>query len=325
MTDVGLYLRGSVWPATGEVAYPRADPNDARRMPLDTWTAAQLPAGVRLELTGNATHIDVSYTTATGELGYRGPCAGVNFEVWRGGGCVDTQPAVLGRGTVRLRMGSGDGRVMVYLPEGMKPKIHDVAALGGEIAADPAGPRWIAYGDSITEGWSASSPARCWLATAGREQAMDTVNLGYAGAARGELVLAQQIAALSADVITVAYGTNCWATIPHSTDMIRANTAAFLDIVRTAHPHVPMLVISPLIRPAAEDQPNVLGATLADIRGAIEKVMAERLDTFTALIPGVDLLSPDLLTDGVHPADEGHRLLAKRIGDEVHRMIRASS
>ena len=226
---------------------------------------AQLPAGVRLEMMGSATSIDVGYVTATDELGYRGPGAGCTFEVWRGDRRIDTQPAALGRGSVRLNLGTDGGRSVVYLPEGMKPRVESVVAVGGDIAPAPKQPRWIAYGDSITEGWSASSPARCWLAIAGRERAMDTVNLGFAGSARGEIVLAQQIAALDADVITVAYGTNCWATIPHSAAMVRANTVAFLRIIRAAHPHIPVLVVSPLIRPDAEQRPNALGATLADI------------------------------------------------------------
>ncbi len=286
-------------------------------MPRDTWATAQLPAGVRLELTATATHLDLGYVTVTDELGYRGAGAGTAFEVWRDGRCVDAQPAVLGDGKVRLALGGGDGRVVVYLPEGMKPTVHSLTAVGGDIAPAEQQPRWIAYGDSITEGWSASSPARCWLAIAGRETAMDTVNLGYAGAGRGETVVAQQIAALDADVITIAYGTNCWATIPHSADMVRANTAAFLRIVRVAQPHVPVLVISPLIRPDAEDQPNALGTTLADIRAAIESAVAQCDDQHTSLLPGAELLSADLLADGIHPGDEGHRELATRIGREV--------
>ncbi len=211
---------------------------------------------------------------------------------------------------------------MVYLPEGMKPRLRSVAAIGGDIAPAPAQPPWVAYGDSITEGWSASAPARCWLAIAGRQSAMDAVNLGYAGSARGEIVLAQQIAALDADVITVAYGTNCWATIPHSADMVRANTAAFLRIIRSAHPEVPMLVVSPLIRPDAEDQPNALGTTLADIRAAIEQhACAEGPDPLTALLPGADLVPASLLADGIHPGDEGHRKIARLIGLEVGALM----
>lgn len=318
-SEVGPFLRGCVWPAASGVAYPRADPADARRMPRDTWAAAQVPAGVRLEMVGSAASIDVGYVTATGELGYRGSGAGCTFEVWRGDRQVDAQPAVLGPGTVRLDLGNGDGRVVVYLPEGMKPRVQSLVAVRGDIAPAPAQPSWVAYGDSITEGWSASSPARCWLATAGRERAMDTVNLGFAGSARGEIVLAEQIAALDADVITVAYGTNCWSTIPHSADMVRANTAAFLRIIRAAHRDVPVLVVSPLIRPDAEGRPNALGATLADIRAAIEHAVAEAYDPLTSLLPGAYLLSADLLTDGIHPGDEGHRELATRIGLAVQR------
>ncbi len=320
MTDVGPFLRGCVWPATDGVAYPRADPADARRMPMDTWNAAQVPAGVRLELTGSATHIDVGYVTVTDELGHRGAGAGCSFAVWRGDQQVDTQLAVLGHGKVRLRLGEGDGRVVVYLPEGMKPTVISLVAVGGDIAPAPAQPRWIAYGDSITEGWSASAPSRCWLAIAGRERAMDTVNLGFAGSARGELVLAQQIAALEADVITIAYGTNCWATIPHSADMVRANTAAFLCIIRAAHPDVPVLVVSPLIRPDAEDRPNALGTTLADIRAAIEHTVLAGCDRLTTLVPGADLVPASLLTDSIHPGDDGHRMLAKRIGLEMDEL-----
>ena len=321
--EVGPFLRGWVWPAASGVAYPRADPANARRMPQDTWVAAQVPAGVRLEMVGSATSIDVGYLTATDELGYRGSGAGCTFEVWRGDRCVDAQTAVLGRGVVRLDLSGGDGRVVVYLPEGMKPHVRSLLAVGGDIAPAPAQPIWVAYGDSITEGWSATSPARGWLATAGRERAMNTVNLGFAGAARGEIVLAEQIAALDADLITVAYGTNCWSTIPHSADMVRANTAAFLRIIRTAHPHVPVLVVSPLIRPDAEDRPNALGTTLADIRAAIESSVAQDNDEMTSLLPGADLMSADLLADGIHPDDEGHRELAKRIGLEVQRLRNA--
>jgi lysophospholipase L1-like esterase len=303
------------------VAYPRANPADARRMPLDTWSAAQLPAGVRLEMVGSATHIRVDYVTATDELGYRGSGAGNTFEVWRGDRQVDTQPAVLGQGTVRIGLGEGDGRAVIYLPEGMKPRVQSVVAIGGDIAPAPPQPSWVAYGDSITEGWSASSPARCWLAIAGRERAMDTVNLGFAGSARGEIVLAQQVATLDADVITVAHGTNCWATIPHSAEMVRANTAAFLRIIRAAHPHVPTLVVSPLIRPDAENQPNALGATLADIRAAIENTVVDGNDPLTTLLPGANLLPATLLADGIHPGDEGHRKMARLIGLEVGALM----
>jgi lysophospholipase L1-like esterase len=317
--EVEPFVRGAAWPAGSGVAYPRADPTDAR-LPRDTWVAAQLPAGVRLEFVGSATDIDVGYVTGTDELGYRGSGAGCTFDVWRGVRHIDAQPAVLGPGTVRLSLGGGDERVVVYLPEGMKPKVTSLTAIGGNIEPAAAQSSWLAYGDSITEGWSASSPARCWLATAGRELSMNTVNLGFAGSARGEIVLAQQIGKLDADVITVAYGTNCWSTIPHTEDMVRATTASFLRILRAAHQDVPILVVSPLIRPDAEDRPNALGTTLADIRNAIEHTVSAAGDCLTSLLPGADLLPASMLADGIHPGDDGHRVLATVLGAEVIRL-----
>src|SRR5205823_1485612 len=184
---------------------------------------------------------------------------------WRAGKLVDEEKADLGEGRVRLAVGGWprDERAIVYLPEGMKPALKSLSGVGGRIEPAPADqPRWIAYGDSVAEGWVASSPALAWPAVAGRTFGLDVANLGYAGAARGEVVSAEQIAALDADVISITHGTNCWTRTPHSVDMMRAAVAAFLDIVREGHPETPIVVVSPVLRPDAEATPNRLGATL---------------------------------------------------------------
>ena len=107
--EVEPYVRGVAWPAGAGVAYPRADPVDARRLPADTWSAAQLPAGVRLEIAGDARHVRVDYVTTTADLGRRGQAAGTTFEVWRDGRQVDQVVADLGAGSVRLQVGQGRG------------------------------------------------------------------------------------------------------------------------------------------------------------------------------------------------------------------------
>ena len=321
--EVEPYLRGAAWPAGAGATYPRADPDDVGRLPADTWGTATLPVGVRLELVGDAATLDVSYTTATDDMGYRGPGAGTTFAVWRGGQQVDEQPAALGEGTVTLSLGAGDDRAIVYLPEGMKPTVTAIAAGGGDIAPAPAQPRWLAYGDSIAEGWIASGPAGAWPAIAGRERGLDVVNLGYAGSARGEIVSAEHVAALEADVISITHGTNCWTRIPYSVDMMRSTTAAFLRIVRAGHPGVPIVLASPVVRPDAESQPNKLGATLADLRSAMEEVgrILAADDPLLTVLPGGGALDPALLADGIHPGDEGHRVLAAFFGEAVAQAL----
>ena len=319
-STVEPFVRGVAWPAGGGTPYPRADPADVGRLPADTWATAMLPVGVRLELVGDAVALDLGYVTATDELGYRGVGAGTTFTVWRAGELVDEQPAVLGVGSVRLQLGAGEERAIVHLPEGMRPEITALVAIGGSVRPAPAQPRWLAYGDSIVEGWIASGPARAWPAIAGRHYGLDVVNLGYAGSARGEIVSAEQIAALDADVISITHGTNCWTRIAYSAAMMSATTEAFVRIVRAGHPGVPIVLASPVVRPDAEATANKLGATLADLRTAMEQAgrrLIEAGDDLLTVVAGGDVLDPALLADGVHPGDEGHRVLADVFGAAV--------
>jgi lysophospholipase L1-like esterase len=311
------------------VPYPRFDPTDRSRLPADTWQCAQVPAGVRLELVGDASELVLDYTTATDDLGYRGRGAGTTFALWRGGAQVDEQPAVLGAGTLSLAFGGPpDEGAVVYLPEGMRPEVLAVRAVGGSVQPAPRGPRWVAYGDSLLEGWVASAPALAWGAVASRRHHLDLVNLGYAGSARGEIPCAEAVAGLAADVISITHGTNCWTRTPHSTAMFLEGTRAFLDIVRQGHPKTPIVVASPVIRPDAETAPNRLGATLADLRGAMEEAVRTRIDAGDdniVLIPGSEVITAEELADGIHPGDAGHAQLAEVFGSAVATAARAAA
>ncbi len=318
------FLRGAPYPAYGDIAYPRANPSDTARLPADVWHASLVPVGVRLELVGDAEAVDVGYRTTTGNLGYRGEGAGITFSVWRNGHKVCEEEAVLGEGMVRLALGAdaSDRPATVYLPEGMQPIVLSVSPVGGDIQPAPALPRWLAYGDSMTQGWIASSPSQAWTAIAARKAGLDLVNLGYAGAARGEIVSAEHLAELPADIATIAVGANCWTRTPHSVAMVRANLDGFLDVVRAGHPGVPLVVISPLVRPDAERVPNRLGSTLGDIRATIEAVVRERMgaDDRLTLVEGATVIGEEHLEDGLHPGDEGH----KRIAAAVVKVLTAS-
>ena len=121
-------------------------------------------------------------------------------------------------------------------------------------------------------------------------------------------------------MITVAHGTNCWTRIPHSAAMMAAGFDAFLTVLRQGHPSTPIVVVSPVIRPDAEATPNRLGATLADLRDAIEDVTARRGDV--ELVRGLPVLGAEDLPDGIHPGDDGHRALATAVGAAVAGALR---
>ncbi|MEV0114376.1 GDSL-type esterase/lipase family protein [Streptomyces sp. NPDC050844] len=226
-------------------------------------------------------------------------------------------PAAPGSHVARIELPYPDGDFTLHLPETLRPALTGLRPVGGG-TIEPAArrPRWLVYGDSIAEGWSASRPHLAWPALAGRALGLDTVNLGYAGAARGELASAQQLASLQGDLITVAFGTNCWSRTPHSAGLLHETTRAFLALVRQGHPGVPLLVLSPVLRPDAESVPNALGATLGELRSAVERAAG---DAGAALLPGGGLLESRHLVDGVHPGDTGHGLLADAVAAALRR------
>jgi lysophospholipase L1-like esterase len=323
------FIRGAAYPAAADVPYPRASPTDSARLPADVWHAASVPVGVRIELVGDAQAIDIAYRTSSGNLGYRGDGAGITFSVWRGGRKVCEEEAVLGDGLIRLILGTSppENPAIIYLPEGMLPLVQSLTAVKGEIVPAPALPRWLAYGDWTTQGWIASGPARGWAAIAARKAGLNLVNMGYASAGRGEIVSAEQIAGLGAEVISISYGESCWSRIPNSIGLFTEGFQAFLDVVRQGHPKTPVVIVSPVLRPDAEDVPNKLGATLADIRQAIESVTTERIaagDARLSLVPGAAIIDADHLADGIHPGDEGHKRIAATVSKALNAAMKSA-
>ncbi|MEE2679657.1 MAG: GDSL-type esterase/lipase family protein [Myxococcota bacterium] len=312
------FLQGCAWPAGSGVSYPRCDPGPGGlRLPEDTRRAAALPVGVRFRFVGEPESLKVEYRTETADLGYRGPGAGTRFVLFRGERRVDAAPAELGRAAATLRVGPGAAPATLYLPEGMRPTVLSLRPTGGTIRPAPRQPRWLCYGDSIAEGWCASEPAAAWPHQVARACDLDVVNLGYAGAARGEIPSAQEIASLPADLITVAHGTNCWTRTPASAALFGASLAAFLETIRGGHPDTPIVAISPILRSDAETVPNALGARLSDLREVFEATVRERQDrgdTQLHLVPGRDLIGAVRLPDGIHPDDAGHTEMARQLG-----------
>lgn len=311
--QVESFLRGCAYPPGRGATYPRADPGDDR-LPLDTWGMARLPVSVRLEFVGGD-NVEVHYRCGD-SLGFRE--GGTTFTAWRDGKRVDEQPARSGEHSVRLSLGSGAERAIVYLPEAMDPVVLDVV---GDVQPAPEQPRWIAYGDSIAEGWVTSKPDLAWPAVVAREHGLNVFNFGYAGAARGEITSAEQLAKLAADVITVTHGTNCWTRLPHSAEQMRANTHAFLRVLRQGHPGTPIIVVTPILRADGEDTPNRLGATMPDLRRAMEQAVHELADDNVTVHDGRDIVDADRFPDGIHPDDDGHAQLAAAIGPLVAKAV----
>jgi len=326
LPDWQRFIAGNPFPAHADAAYPRAPLElPVSRLPRDTWAAACIPAAVRLEFEGRAAALRVLYrcrASAPDNAGQlqltrhmRADMAAC-FELWSAQQCLASMPAGVDTGLQSVTIPlSGDGPYTLYLPELLLPEIVELRVIDGELRPRPARPRWLAYGDSITEGWCASSAALSWSARCARALDLDLINFGYSGAARGEIAAAEMLAGQRADVISVAFGTNCWSRVAHDGALFGATLRTFLQIVRAAHPTLPIFALSPILRPDGEQRANARGLTHAQLRAVFEQTvfaLQEQGDTQLHLIEGLPLLNrDDLSADGIHPNDAGHAAIAQ--------------
>ncbi|CAN5144577.1 SGNH/GDSL hydrolase family protein [soil metagenome] len=313
----GVFAPGDTWEGS------RLAPETIVHVPGDTAAAARVPAAVRLELTGDAEELELELTVGD-RMNAGSPTLPLQISVWVDDEAVALVPVTPSTTSVRLpSRASESSRITIYLPEGDDLRVTALRAVNGTLQAAPRGPRWVVYGDSITQGWSTTDAGMTWAARVARARGLDLVNLGFAGAARGELPVAFQLADSAPELVTLAWGTNSWSTIPTDGPSIAHAMRLFLAAIRAEDPAVPVLVLSPIVRPEAEDRRNVFGATLHDLRASIEATVLESAqdDVRLALLGGLDLVPDEELVDGVHPGDVGHARIAARVMAELDRLL----
>jgi lysophospholipase L1-like esterase len=335
VTAVGAAMEGAVAEgALDPAAFLRggpADPGAGRlaeqfraKLPYDTWDTSVVPAGVRLELVSHAEALVLVLATAERHA-MAAPTMPDAVSVWRDGERVATVPVAPGGGAVTVPLSPDGATYTLHLPEALRPRVTALVPLGGGVVPAERGLRWIAYGDSITQGWSATDPGLTYPSIAARRLGLDVWNLGFAGSARGETVVAQQIAELEADVISLAFGTNNWSAIPTGPVHLAGLLADFVAVIRGGHPGTPIVVLSPIVRPSAEQALNPVGATLVQLRDALA-AEARRLaaaDPALVFLDGAELVAPEQLADGIHPDDDGHRAMADALAPALAALLGA--
>jgi lysophospholipase L1-like esterase len=164
-------------------------------------------------------------------------------------------------------------------------------------------------------------------------------NLGFAGNALLDPFVAQTIADLPADVITLKLGINVVNFDAMRTRTFGPAVHGFLDLIRRGHPQTPLVVISAITSPVFESTPGPSrqrtpgryggtpreelpgdgSLTLARTRDSLERVVAARSDDPNLFfLDGRCLLGPDdaaRLYDDLHPDQAGYDLMAGRFVD----------
>lgn len=171
--------------------------------------------------------------------------------------------------------------------------------------------RVVVYGTSITQGGCASRPGMAYTNILSRRFNLEFVNLGFSGAGKGEPGVAQAIATIENPACFV---------LDHEGNVgdvaaLQRTLPEFIRILRTAHPDVPILVLS---RPRNGRETQIQEAidwrlTCRDcLRKIVEEFQAKG-DRLLFFHDGADLLGEDwdeCTVDGAHPTDLGFLRMA---------------
>lgn len=341
-----------------------------RRLPA--WTRPQLPddlsrvmvattAGVRLVFSTSSTAIELDALPATFErpgaterpiafellvdsevVSRRETTGGskIRFDLSRNRfDLVDGEPL-----TVRFDdLGHGVKDCELWLPHGSSVelrglRVDDDATFAPVAPATPRKRRWIHHGSSISHCIESPTPTTTWPAIVALGANVELLDLAFGGSCHLDQFVARTIRDEPADLVSVKVGVNVINFDSLRERGFRPALHGFLDTVRDGHPETPMLVVSSIIFPVAEDTP---GPTMADgltgwrtvdasrearmgsmssrrCREIIAEIVEQRRqlgDANLHYLDGLALFGPDDvddLPDGLHPNARGYARIAER-------------
>ncbi|HEV7298463.1 MAG TPA: GDSL-type esterase/lipase family protein [Tepidisphaeraceae bacterium] len=217
----------------------------------------------------------------------------------------------------RLRL-SGTGRVhLVSVDAGGLP-------VRPPMDSEKPAKRWLAYGSSITQGFSAPRLANPYVVQAARQLGVDVYNVGFGGSCHAERELTDYFAARDDwDLITCELGINL-----HNHTMPIAEAAdRFAYLARTlgaAQPDKPVVLITAFfsshdLRPPSENVRMRADSLRAAVRDAAANCGCDNVTLIegTDLLPSLRGLSPDL----VHPSDHGMTIIADNLAARLAPLI----
>jgi lysophospholipase L1-like esterase len=177
---------------------------------------------------------------------------------------------------------------------------------------------YVAYGDSITQGYLASGTTHTYPDQVARQKRWSVVNMGYGG----EYTVPSDgtaVGAIGGQIVTVAIGVNDWG-LSRPMSAFMSDYAALLDAIRALQPQVPVYCMTP-IWTGAEGVLNGQGLTVQDYRQAITSIVQQRIATDPSLhlIDGLSLVPHQLkyFVDGIHPNDAGFALYAVNLAAKL--------
>ncbi len=188
-----------------------------------------------------------------------------------------------------------------------------------ESAPVPA-PRWLAIGDSLTQGFSVQSPLDAWVPRLARRLGLPCWNLGVGGLKIEPEAFRWALESRVWDVVTIGLGSNhAWREADADAVVEPALRLAHLSC---AGPHRRIVWILPPWKPCeagkgpADFQGMPLGPDTGARAGRIREALRAALAPLAPRLVLAEGHVPEdarLLPDGLHPAAHGSAIIADRL------------
>ncbi len=214
----------------------------------------------------------------------------------------------------------GENTVRIYFPNLSATGLKNVELAGATVFRPvEKSLKYIAYGDSITQGYTATSPSLTYANITAMELDADLYNLGIGGEFFQPNMVDDNYP-VKADIVTVAYGTNDWKKIAPADDAERRK--GFFENLLKAHKGSKIFVILPVWRGNGQENHVTGYGTLNDYRDGLRKEM-EQYPEIT-VIEGLNLVPhhPDFyVPDMLHPNALGFTQYAKNVLAELKKHL----
>lgn len=176
----------------------------------------------------------------------------------------------------------------------------------------------VFYGSSITEGGCAPRPGNAYTSIVSRWLDADYRNMGFSGSARGEKDFAEYLAGFpEMSLFVMDYDHNS-----PSPEHLAETHAPFFEIIRKAHPDVPVLFLS---RPDTDAEPED-SIRRRDVVCATYEAAKRRGDEKVWFVDGHELFGKigrsECTVDGCHPNTLGFLRMAERIYPVMQEMLK---
>ncbi|MEM8862746.1 MAG: SGNH/GDSL hydrolase family protein [Chloroflexota bacterium] len=178
----------------------------------------------------------------------------------------------------------------------------------------------VFYGTSITQGGCASRPGMAHLNILSRALNLEIVNLGFSGAGRGEPEVIRMMAEVpDPQLFVLDYESNSGGNLPDT-------LAPAIRILRDKHATVPIMIISRIAFAGDAFYDDWWEALESgrDMQAALVNELREAGDSEIYFVDGSKLLGADFdecTVDGFHPNDLGFMRMAKRLEQEIGRIL----